>query len=80
MHICKLSDILTADEMQDLQEVGEAALGELDEVLEQLTKDDPPRASEQTTAEAAEDYLALLSSTQRKKDAVVRFLSLLERG
>lgn len=79
MHACKLSDLLTDEERSFLQEAMEAALGEAEEVLTRHKSEEPPLFDVQTTGEAAEDYVNLIASQQRRIVALQRIYDLCER-
>lgn len=80
MHACKLSDILSDEEIGFLHDAMEVALGEAEEVLERHKSEEPPLFDVQTTGEAAEDYVNLIASQQRRKEALQRIYDLCERG
>jgi hypothetical protein len=80
MHVCKLSDLFSDEEIGFVFEALEAALGEAEEVLERHKSEEPPLFEVQTTSEAAENYVNLIASQQRRIQALKDAMSLCERG
>lgn len=80
MHACKLSDVLSDEEIGFLHDAMEIAMSEAEEVLERHKSEEPPLFDVQTTGEAAEDYVNLIASQQRRMAALQRIYNLCEGG
>jgi benzoyl-CoA reductase/2-hydroxyglutaryl-CoA dehydratase subunit BcrC/BadD/HgdB len=70
MHICALGDVFDAEQASYVAEALEVALAEAEEVLERHASEEPPTAAEQSTSEAAEAFLKLYETQQRRVQAL----------
>ena len=79
MHICRLSDLFSEDELEALGDVVQIGLEEAREVLASQEKDPPPPFESQLTSDEVESYVNLMATAKQRVEHLERIADLLER-
>ncbi len=79
MHICRLSDLFSEDELEALGDVVEIGLEEAREALAAQESAPPPPFESQLTSDEVESYVNLMATAKQRVEHLERIADLLER-